>query len=98
MIILQNSGAALFSSFSLPFNLILPENADYVNTRRSNVAKLNLIIQTFKISQSPMPKITDLRDARGRPHTTAPVLLLELEVINLCSTSHLLCAAARRST
>ena len=38
----DNTDSALFLSFSLPFDLILPENKDYVNTQRSNVTKLNL--------------------------------------------------------
>ena len=95
--ILQNSSSALFLRFSLPFDLILPENKDYVNTRRSNVTKVVEIIQTIKISTFPSSKIIDLRDARGRPHTTAPVLLLELEVVHLCSTSYLCLAVCIRS-
>ena len=87
MTILQTSDSALFLSFSLPFDLILSENKDDVNTRRSNVTKLNLIIQPIKISTFEVSKIIDLRDAWARPHTTAPGLRLKLEVANLCSTS-----------
>ena len=96
MTILQRTTSTLFLNFGLPFDLILSESEDYVNTRRSNVTKLNVIIQTIKISQFSLSKITDLRGARGRPHATAPVLLLELEVVNFCSTSLLLCGGARQ--